>query len=128
MRVAVYLRPLSSMERDGQGMGEQRKRLSSLAQERGWTQVSWFEDGAEPAEGLRDLLETVNQGRVEVVLVDSLGRLWGDMEGFLRILEEYLEPRGVHLISRAEGLDTTTTAGRALLELIRGKSGRGRLI
>jgi DNA invertase Pin-like site-specific DNA recombinase len=67
--------------------------------------------------GMQRLLELVDSGRVQTVIVAKLDRLTRSVKDLCTLLERF-ERRGVALISVAESLDTGSAAGRLVLNIM----------
>jgi DNA invertase Pin-like site-specific DNA recombinase len=119
-RVALYAR----VSTDGQTTDNQLGALDAVAAARGWTIVATFVDeGVSGARG-RDgrprfaaLHRAVVRREIDLVMawsVDRLGRSLQDLVGFLG----ELHAAGVDLYLHAQGLDTSTPAGRAMFGML----------
>jgi DNA invertase Pin-like site-specific DNA recombinase len=119
-RVAVYLRVSTSK----QETSNQRRELEAVAARSGWQIVAVFEDagisgakGRDKRPGLDAMLRAVNAKEVDMVAawsVDRLGRSLTDLLGILQALHD----KGVDLFLHQQGLDTSTTAGRAMFQML----------
>jgi site-specific DNA recombinase len=67
--------------------------------------------------GMQRLLALVDSGEVNVVIVAKLDRLTRSVKDLCELLERF-ERRGVALISVAESLDTSSAAGRLVLNIM----------
>jgi DNA invertase Pin-like site-specific DNA recombinase len=79
-------------------------------------------DGGESAKslerpGVERLLELVDGRKVQAVIVSKLDRLTRSVKDLCELLERF-ERRGVALISVAESLDTSSAAGRLVLNIM----------
>jgi DNA invertase Pin-like site-specific DNA recombinase len=119
-RVAVYLR-VSTGE---QTTDNQRRELEQVAARHDWNIVEFFEDagvsgtkGRDKRPGLDRLLKAVAGKDVDMVAawsVDRLGRSLIDLLDFLR----ELHAKGVDLFLHQQGLDTSTSAGKAMFQML----------
>jgi DNA invertase Pin-like site-specific DNA recombinase len=119
-RAALYLR----VSTDKQTTENQRLALSDLAAQRGWTVVKTYEDagisGAKSRDkrpGLDSMLNDAVRGQFDVVLawsVDRLGRSLSDLVSTFSGLHD----ANVALVLHQQAVDTTTPAGRAMLQMI----------
>jgi DNA invertase Pin-like site-specific DNA recombinase len=119
-RVALYLR-VSTSQQDTQN---QRRELEAVAARSGWQVVKVYEDagisgakGRDKRPGLDALLKAVNAKQVDMVAawsVDRLGRSLTDLLGILQALHD----KGVDLFLHQQGIDTSTTAGRAMFQML----------
>lgn len=67
---------------------------------------------------LQRLLADVRAGAVSVVVVWKLDRLSRSLRDTLAIIEDILQPAGVTLVSTTESIDTSTPAGRMMLNML----------
>ena len=67
--------------------------------------------------GMQRLLALVDSGEVNAVIVAKLDRLTRSVKDLCEVLERF-ERRGVALISLAESLDTSSAAGRLVLNIM----------
>jgi site-specific DNA recombinase len=67
--------------------------------------------------GLQRVLEMVRRGEVELVIVAKLDRLTRSVKDLAELLELF-QKRGVWLVSVAEALDTSSAAGRLVLNIM----------
>jgi DNA invertase Pin-like site-specific DNA recombinase len=100
--------------------GDQRRELEAVAKRSGWEIVKAFEDagisgakGRDQRPGLDALLKGVNAKELDMVATWSVDRLGRSLTHLLSILQ-CLPDRGVDLFPHQQGLDTTTTAGKAM--------------
>jgi len=119
-RVALYAR-VSTLH--GQDVGLQLDELRQVAEQRGWDLVEEYVDegvsGAKASRpGLDRLLADAQRGRFDVVLVWKLDRLGRSLQHLLGVLDD-LAGWGVGFASvRDAGIDTTTPAGRLMLQIL----------
>ena len=119
-RVVLYLR-VSTSE---QTTHNQRRELLAVAARHKWEVVGVFEDagisgakGREQRPGLDAMMKMVARREVDMVAawsVDRIGRSLIDLLDFLR----ELHAKGVDLFLHQQGLDTSTTAGRAMFQML----------
>jgi DNA invertase Pin-like site-specific DNA recombinase len=119
-RVAIYLRVSTSR----QETTNQRRELEAVAARSGWQIVKVFQDagisgakGRDGRPGLDTLLKAVNGKEFDMVAtwsVDRLGRSLTDLLGILQALHD----KGVDLFLHQQGLDTSTSAGRAMFQML----------
>jgi len=119
-RVAIYIRVSTSK----QDTDNQRRELEAVAKRSGWQGVKVFEDagisgakGRDQRPGLDAMMKAVNAREFDIVAswsVDRLGRSLTDLLGILQGLHE----KGVGLFLHQQGLDTTTTAGKAMFQML----------
>src|SRR5712692_7040219 len=119
-RVAIYLRVSTSR----QDTENQLRELSAVADRSGWEVVKVYEDagisgakGRDRRPGLDAMMKAVNAREFDMVAtwsVDRLGRSLTDLLGILQDLQE----KGVDLFLHQQGLDTSTTAGKAMFQML----------
>src|ERR1700729_1753601 len=119
-RVAIYLRVSTSK----QETSNQRRELEAVAARSGWQIVKVFQDagisgakGRDKRPGVDALLKAVNGKEFDMVAawsVDRLGRSLTDLLGILQALHD----KGVDLFLHQQGLDTSTSAGRAMFQML----------
>ena len=119
-RIAIYLRVSTSR----QDTDNQRRELEAVAKRSGWHVVRVFEDtgisgakGRDKRPGLDAMLKAVNAKEFDMVAtwsVDRLGRSLTDLLGILQGLHD----KGVDLFLHQQGLDTSTTAGKAMFQML----------
>jgi DNA invertase Pin-like site-specific DNA recombinase len=119
-RVAIYLRVSTSK----QDTDNQRRELEGVAARSGWQIVKIYQDagisgakGRDKRPGLDAMLKAVNAKEFDMVAswsVDRLGRSLTDLLGILQGLRD----KDVDLFLHQQGLDTSTTAGRAMFQML----------
>src|ERR1700693_3948937 len=119
-RVAIYLR-VSTSKQDTEN---QLLELSAVADRSGWDIWKVYEDagisgakGRDKRPGLDAMMMAVNAKQFDMVAawsVDRLGRSLTDLLGILQGLQD----KGVDLFLHQQGLDTSTTAGKALFQML----------
>lgn len=119
-RVAIYLRVSTSK----QDTDNQRRELTAVAERSGWEIVKVYEDagisgakGRDKRPALDAMMKGVNAKEFDLVAawsVDRLGRSLTDLLGILQGLQE----KGIDLFLHQQGLDTSTTAGKAMFQML----------
>ena len=119
-RVAIYLR-VSTSKQDTEN---QLRELTAVADRSGWEIWKVYEDagisgakGRDKRPGLEAMMKAVNAREFDMVAtwsVDRLGRSLTDLLGILQDLQE----KGVDLFLHQQGLDTSTTAGKAMFQML----------
>jgi DNA invertase Pin-like site-specific DNA recombinase len=119
-RVAIYLRVSTSK----QETGNQRLELEAVAARSGWQVVRVFEDagisgakGRDKRPGLDAMMKAVNAKEFEMIAAWSVDRLGRSLTDLLAILQG-LQEKGVDLFLHQQGLDTSTTAGKAMFQML----------
>ena len=119
-RVAIYLR----VSTDKQTTNNQRRELEAVAERSGWVVVKIYEDagisgakGWDQRPGLDAMMKAVNAKEFDMVASWSVDRLGRSLTDLLSILQG-LHEKGVGLFLHQQGLDTTTTAGKAMFQML----------
>ncbi len=120
-RAALYARVSTTGK--GQDVELQLAELRQVAQQRGWTVAGEYVD--EGVSGTKDrrpeldrMVEDAKAGRLDLVAVFKLDRLARSLRHLLTLSED-LTSWGVDLVSlRDAGIDTTSAAGRLLLQVL----------
>jgi DNA invertase Pin-like site-specific DNA recombinase len=119
-RIAIYLRVSSSK----QETSNPRRELEAVAKRSGWEIVKVYEDagisgakGREGRPGLDAMLKAVNAREFDLVATWSVDRLGRSLTDLLSILQ-CLKDKGVDLFLHQQGLDTSTTAGKAMFQML----------
>ena len=119
-RIVIYLR-VSTSKQDTEN---QRRELEAVAERSGWQVVKVYEDagisgakGRAQRPGLDAMLKAVNAREFDLVAawsVDRLGRSLTDLLGILQSLHD----KGIDLFLHQQGLDTSTSAGKAMFQML----------
>src|SRR5213076_796115 len=119
-RVGIYLRVSTSK----QDTDNQRREIELVAKRSGWQLVKVFEDagvsgakGRDKRPGLDAMLKAVNAREFDMVASWSVDRLGRSLTDLLSILQS-LHDKGVGLFLHQQGLDTSTTAGKAMFQML----------
>ena len=119
-RVAIYLRVSTSK----QETSNQRLELQVVAERSGWQVVRVFEDagisgakGRDKRPGLDAMMKAVNAKEFDMIATWSVDRLGRSLTDLLAILQG-LQDKGVDLFLHQQGLDTSTTAGKAMFQML----------
>ncbi|OSI69924.1 recombinase family protein [Bradyrhizobium canariense] len=119
-KVAIYLR----VSTDSQTTANQRRELQAIAARSGWEVVKVYEDagisgakGRDKRPGLDAMMKAVNSREFDMVAAWSVDRLGRSLTDLLAILQG-LRDKGVDLFLHQQGLDTSTTAGRAMFQML----------
>jgi len=124
-RAAVYVRvSTEDQAREGYGLEVQRQRCIAMAQAKGWgipvceyadEGISGTVDESERP-GLARLLEDVEDGNIDAVVILALDRL-GRKTSLVLDLVDRLASAGAELVSCKESLDTSTPQGQFVLTM-----------
>ena len=119
-RVALYLR----VSTDEQTLENQRQALMEVAGRHGWDVVETFEDngvsgvgGRARRPGFDSLSKAVARKDIDMVAAWSVDRLGRSLTHLVTFLGE-LRDKDVDLYLHAQGVDTSTAAGRALFGML----------
>lgn len=119
-RAAIYIR----VSTDGQTTENQRRELVAVAERAGWEVVEVYEDaGISGAKG-RDqrpafdrLCRDATRRRFDIVMAWSVDRLGRSLQDLVAFLNELRAVR-VDLFLHQQGVDTTTSAGKAMFQML----------
>ena len=118
-RAAIYLR----VSTDKQTVENQRIALAAVAERRGWQIVGTFSDkgisgarGREDRPGLDDLLKRSQRREFDVVMAWAIDRIGRSLIDLLNTIET-LKACGVDLYLDQQSIDTTTPAGKLMLQM-----------
>src|SRR6267142_3907899 len=121
-RVAIYIRVSTSK----QDTDNQRRELIAVADRSGWEIWRVYEDagisgakGRDKRPGLEAMMKAVNAREFDLVASWSVDRLGRSLTDLLNILQS-LHEKGIGLFLHQQGLDTSTTAGKALIQMLGG--------
>src|SRR5215212_6762938 len=119
-RVGIYLRVSTSK----QDTDNQRRELEVVAKRSGWQIIKIYEDagisgakGRDKRPALDAMMKAVNAKEFDMVASWSVDRLGRSLTDLLSILQG-LHEKGVGLFLHQQGLDTTTTAGKAMFQML----------
>jgi DNA invertase Pin-like site-specific DNA recombinase len=101
-----------------------RVSASAVADRSGWEIWKVYEDagisgakGRDKRPGLEAMMKAVNAKQFDMVAAWSVDRLGRSLTDLLGILQE-LQEKGVDLFLHQQGIDTSTTAGKAMLQML----------
>ena len=122
VRVAIYVRRSTDEEHQPFSIEAQDSRLRSYVRSQpGWSLVARFEDDASGAKldrpGLEKALAAARAGRFDVLLVYRVDRFTRRIRDLVTLLDE-LDRAGVVFRSATEPFDTSTPAGRMLVQML----------
>ena len=119
-RVAIYIRVSTSK----QDTDNQRRELEAVAERSGWRVVKVYVDagisgakGRDQRPALDAMMKAVNAKEFDMVASWSVDRLGRSLTDLLSILQG-LHDKGVGLFLHQQGLDTSTTAGKAMFQML----------
>jgi DNA invertase Pin-like site-specific DNA recombinase len=119
-RVAIYTR----VSTDSQTVENQHLELRAVAERLGWFVVAELADegisgakGREQRPAFDRLMQMVTRREIDLIAVWSVDRLGRSLQNLIGFLNEINE-RGVDLYLHTQGLDTSTSAGRAMFSML----------
>jgi site-specific DNA recombinase len=123
-RAALYLRVSTSEQAEnGHGLDVQRERCKALVVVKGWQVVAEFSDegvsgtlGIEERVGLKALMQAIESGDIDAVIVLALDRLARSTLLILDLVSK-ITAKGVTIASCKESLDTSTPTGQFVLTM-----------
>ncbi|AVX21645.1 site-specific DNA recombinase [Carboxydocella sporoproducens DSM 16521] len=123
-KVGIYIR-VSTQEQaeEGYSIQAQKDRLISYCKAKDWNIVDIYVDGGYSGSnldrpGIQKLIEDVNNGKLEVVLVYKLDRLSRAQKDTLYLIEDVFLKNNVDFVSMNESFDTSTPFGRAMIGIL----------
>ena len=122
MRIATYTRISTDEERQPFSLGAQAERLEAYARSQdGWRIVRRFSDQASGAtlerEALQRAMAEAEAGVYELLLVYRVDRLSRNVRQMAQLAED-LDRAGVALRSATEPFDTSSAAGKMMLQML----------
>lgn len=124
MGIAVGYVRVSTGQQAGQGVSleAQAAKVRAMAEVQGVTLLDVIVDAGESAAslkrpGVQRLLELVDRGEIDTVIVAKLDRLTRSVKDLASILERF-HRKNVTLVSVADSLDTGSAAGRLVLNIM----------
>jgi site-specific DNA recombinase len=122
VRVAIYRRISTDEERQPFSLEAQQERLAAyVAAQSGWVLTRSYSDRMSGKRldrpGLQQALADARTGRYDLLLVFKVDRLARSTGGLARVLEE-LDGAGVAFRSASEPFDTSTAAGRMMMQML----------
>ena len=122
MKAIGYVRVSTKQAETGVSLEAQAGKIRAMAAVHSAELLDVIVDGGESAKslqrpGMERLLALVDSREVEAVIIAKLDRLTRSVRDLCELLERF-ERRGVALISVAESLDTSSAAGRLVLNIM----------
>jgi site-specific DNA recombinase len=124
MRAILYLRQSQDSTGNGAAVSRQEEDAQSLCERRGWTVVQTFIDndisaaGKRERPGFEEVLEAIEEGRVDAVVAWSLDRLTRNARDRLRLIEAGKKTGTTVALVRGSDLDMSTPAGRMTADIL----------
>lgn len=123
-KVAIYIR-VSTARQDieGYSIPLQKERLIAYCKAKGWVVAGVFIDPGHSGSSLDRpdmirLIDGVESGKFDVVLVYKLDRLSRSQKDTLYLIEDVFMANEVDFVSMQESFDTTTIYGRAMVGIL----------
>jgi site-specific DNA recombinase len=122
VRIATYTRISTDEVNQPYSLGAQSERLASyVASQEDWELTGTFTDQMSGAKlerpGLTNALRAAKAGRFDLLLVYRVDRLSRSVRGLAEVLET-LDAAGVGFRSATEPFDTTSAAGRMMVQML----------
>jgi site-specific DNA recombinase len=122
VRVAIYRRISTDEERQPFSLDAQQERLVAyIAAQPGWVLARSYSDRMSGKRldrpGLQQALQEAKTGGYDLLLVFKVDRLARSTGGLAKVLEE-LDAAGVAFRSASEPFDTSTAAGRMMMQML----------
>lgn len=123
-RVAIYIRVSTArQDQEGYSIPLQKERLIAYCKAKGWVVAGMFIDPGHSGSsmdrpGLVSLMNGIDAGKYDVVLVYKLDRLSRSQKDTLYLIEDIFMANGVDFVSMQESFDTTTIYGRAMVGIL----------
>jgi len=123
MKAIGYARVSTDKQADsGVSLEAQQEKIRAMAVVQGTTLLDVIVDAGESAKtldrpGMDRLLALVDARKVDTVIIAKLDRITRSVKDLAELLERFTR-RGVALVSVAESLDTSTAAGRLVLNIM----------
>ncbi|EQC44527.1 resolvase, N-terminal domain protein [Bacteriovorax sp. BSW11_IV] len=118
--IAIYCRTSTSLQENG--LQSQRRALIEYCKSRGHKNYVVYEDfgisGAiKSRPALNEMMDRVDKGEVDIVIVYSFSRFARSMKHLLEALDVFKE-KGTEFISISENIDTTSAVGSLIFRIL----------
>lgn len=123
-KAAIYIRVSTDAQREeGYSIDAQKEMLTAYCVSKSIKEYEYYIDGGFSGSNierpeLQRLIDDVNHGKVNCVLVYKLDRLSRSQKDTLFLIEDVFNPNGVDFISLNESMDTSTPLGRLMLGIL----------
>lgn len=122
-RAVLYVRVSTSKQEEGYSIPLQKARLIAFCKAKGWVVAGVFVDPGHSGSslerpGITGLIEGVEAGKYDVVLVYKLDRLSRSQKDTLFLIEDIFITNKVDFVSMQESFDTSTVFGRAMVGVL----------
>jgi len=123
MRIFGYTRVSTDNQLENYSIEEQTERIKAYCAAKGWNLLHTYIDGGysggntnRPA--LQKMLEAIEQGEADAVVVYKLDRLSRSQKDTLTLIEDFFLSNHTDFISINENFDTSTPFGRAMIGIL----------
>lgn len=123
-KVAIYIRVSTArQDLEGYSIPLQKERLIAYCKAKGWVVAGVFVDPGHSGSslerpGITQLIEGVESGKFDIVLVYKLDRLSRSQKDTLFLIEDVFMANGTDFVSVQESFDTSTIYGRAMVGIL----------
>lgn len=123
-KVALYVRVSTArQDQEGYSIPLQKERLFAFCKAKGWVVAGLFVDPGHSGSslerpGITKLIEGVEAGKFDVVLVYKLDRLSRSQKDTLFLIEDVFMANNVDFVSMQESFDTMSIYGRAMVGVL----------
>ena len=123
-KVALYVRVSTArQDQEGYSIPLQKERLIAYCKAKGWVVAGVFVDPGHSGSsldrpGITALIDGVEAGKFDVVLVYKLDRLSRSQKDTLYLIEDVFMENKTDFVSMQESFDTTTIYGRAMVGIL----------
>ena len=123
-KVAIYIRVSTArQDLEGYSIPLQKERLIAYCKAKGWVVAGVFVDPGHSGAtlerpGIMQLIDGVEAGSFDIVLVYKLDRLSRSQKDTLKLIEDVFMANGVDFVSMQESFDTSTIYGRAMVGIL----------
>lgn len=123
-KVAIYVRVSTArQDQEGYSIPLQKERLFAFCKAKGWVVAGLFVDPGHSGSsldrpGIIKLVEGVEAGKFDVVLVYKLDRLSRSQKDTLFLIEDVFMANNTDFVSMQESFDTGTIYGRAMVGIL----------
>lgn len=123
MRVAAYIRVSTDEQVErGNSLKEQEERLVAYCKAMGWPKPKIYSDDGYSAGTIKrplieKLFKEIGESKFDVLLTTKLDRLTRSLLDLLQLIK-FMDSHKCNYVSATENFDTTTAAGRMVLQLL----------
>ncbi len=123
-KIALYIRVSTArQDQEGYSIPLQKERLFAFCKAKGWVVAGLFVDPGHSGSslerpGITALIEGVESGKFDAVLVYKLDRLSRSQKDTLYLIEDIFMANNTDFVSMQESFDTSTIYGRAMVGIL----------